>query len=62
MRTVTGDNRRTANAIGATIGISAKAVLLPDWKLAEIALLKRGEPGAMVGDGIDDAPALVAAS
>lgn len=59
---LTGDNQRTANAIGATIGVSAKAALLPDEKLAEIALLKKAGPVAMVGDGINDAPALAAAS
>jgi Cd2+/Zn2+-exporting ATPase len=59
---LTGDNHRTANAIGTTIGIEAKAALLPDEKLTEIALLKQTGPVAMIGDGINDAPALAAAS
>lgn len=59
---LTGDNRRTANAVGGRLGIEASAELLPDAKLAEIARLKAAGPVAMVGDGINDAPALAAAS
>ena len=59
---LTGDNQRTADAIGARLGLRAKAALLPDAKLAEIASLREAGPIAMIGDGINDAPALAAAS
>ncbi len=59
---LTGDNRRTAEAIAAHLGLEARAELLPDAKLAEIGRLKAAGPIAMVGDGINDAPALAAAS
>jgi len=59
---LTGDNRRTANAIAAKLGIEPRAELLPEDKLAEIASLKVKGPIAMIGDGINDAPALAAAS
>ena len=64
IRTVmlTGDNRLTAAAIAGGLGLEAKAELLPDAKLAEIAQLRRDSGVAMVGDGINDAPALAAAS
>ncbi|MGO4725414.1 heavy metal translocating P-type ATPase [Inquilinus sp. 2KB_23] len=59
---LTGDNRRTGAAIAATLGIAVEAELLPDDKLAAIGRLKAAGPVAMVGDGINDAPALAAAS
>ena len=59
---LTGDNRRAANAIGAALGIEARSELLPHDKLRAIATLKARAPVAMVGDGINDAPALAAAS
>lgn len=59
---LTGDNARTADAIAGQLGLEARAELLPDAKLAEIARLKQAGPIAMVGDGINDAPALAAAS
>ena len=59
---LTGDNPRTAAAVAATLGLEAKAGLLPADKLREIAALKQQGPVAMVGDGINDAPALAAAS
>lgn len=59
---LTGDNRRTADAIAGQLGMEARAELLPDAKLAEIDRLKEAGAIAMVGDGINDAPALAAAS
>jgi Cd2+/Zn2+-exporting ATPase len=59
---LTGDNRRTGEAIAISLGLDAKAELLPDDKLREIAKLRDRGPVIMVGDGINDAPALAAAS
>ena len=63
IRTVmlTGDNRRTGNAIAGALGLDVQSELLPDAKLAAIAELKKAGPVAMVGDGINDAPALATA-
>jgi len=64
LRTVmlTGDNARTAQAIAGTLGLEAKAELMPSDKLSAIEAMKLDGPVAMVGDGINDAPALAAAS
>jgi Cd2+/Zn2+-exporting ATPase len=59
---LTGDNRRTADAIAGQLGMDARSELLPDDKLVEIGKFKAAAPIAMVGDGINDAPALAAAS
>ncbi len=59
---LTGDNGRTAAAIGGALGLEARAELLPDAKLKAISEYKAEAPIAMVGDGINDAPALAAAS
>ncbi len=59
---LTGDNPRTAAAIAGTLGMDFKAQLTPAQKLAEIDALKRYDGVAMVGDGINDAPALAAAN
>lgn len=59
---LTGDNERTGRAIAATLGMDVRAGLLPEDKLREIAALQVDGPVVMVGDGINDAPALAAAS
>lgn len=59
---ITGDNRRTANAIGAKAGVDAVvAGVLPDGKAEVIAALCEQGKTAMIGDGINDAPALTRA-
>ncbi|MBA8879863.1 heavy metal translocating P-type ATPase [Phyllobacterium myrsinacearum] len=59
---LTGDNRRTAEAIASKLGIEPRAELLPQDKQRIVGEMQRsGLTVAKVGDGINDAPALAAA-
>ena len=59
---LTGDNRQTAKAIGSSVDVDEIiSDVLPDDKAAVINKLKQNGRVAMVGDGINDAPALVSA-
>jgi Zn2+/Cd2+-exporting ATPase len=60
---LSGDNLRVARAIAGEVGLDeARAQLLPENKVAALRELARNGNVAMVGDGVNDAPALAAAS
>ena len=59
---LTGDHQRVADAIARTLGLDeVHAQLLPEQKVKVVRELRSFGPVAMVGDGINDAPALAAA-
>lgn len=59
---LTGDNQRAAKAIAGQLGIDYRAELLPADKLAEIEKIGQHTSIAMIGDGINDSPAMKAAT
>lgn len=59
---LTGDNPRAAAAIADELGMAYRANLLPADKVSEVTALNAQGPLAMVGDGINDAPAMKAAA
>lgn len=60
---ISGDNQRVAEAVAQTVGLDeAHGDLLPDDKVATIKRLREQEKVAMVGDGVNDAPAMANAT
>lgn len=59
---LTGDNSRAAAAIASKLALNYRAGLLPEDKLRVVTKLSRQRPTTMIGDGINDAPAMKAAS
>ncbi len=59
---LTGDNPRAAAAIAGELGLDFRAGLLPEDKVRAVTALNADTPLAMVGDGINDAPAMKAST
>lgn len=59
---LTGDNRRTGEAIGRELNIPVDAEMLPEDKVRRVQEIARTTPVAMIGDGVNDAPALAQAN
>jgi Cd2+/Zn2+-exporting ATPase len=59
---LTGDNARAAAAIAAELNIDYRADLLPEDKVTAVTTLNQQQATAMVGDGINDAPAMKAST
>ncbi|RXJ74914.1 zinc/cadmium/mercury/lead-transporting ATPase [Veronia nyctiphanis] len=59
---LTGDNATAASAMAGKLGMGFRASLYPEHKVAEVEKLARQQTVAMIGDGINDAPAMKAAT
>ncbi|WP_343234703.1 HAD-IC family P-type ATPase [Streptomyces sp. ICC1] len=60
---LSGDGQRVADAVGRAIGMDeVRGGLLPEDKVAEVARLRRTARTAMIGDGVNDAPAMAGAT
>lgn len=59
---LTGDNARTGAAIAGALGMEHRAELMPEDKVTTLKALSNEQPVMMIGDGINDAPALAAAT
>jgi Cd2+/Zn2+-exporting ATPase len=59
---LTGDNERTAAAIAGGLGMDYRAALMPEDKVAEVKVMAAAGGAMMIGDGINDAPALASAN
>jgi Cd2+/Zn2+-exporting ATPase len=60
---ISGDNPTVANAVASAIGLDeARGDLMPDDKVSEVQKMSRQSKVAMVGDGVNDAPAMAVAS
>lgn len=59
---LTGDNKATGNAIGKKLGVTVHAELLPEDKVQQVAKMAASRTVVMVGDGVNDAPALAMAN
>jgi len=63
MMMISGDNQNVANAVAREVGLDdAFGDLMPDDKVTKIKTLKKGRGVAMVGDGVNDAPAMANAT
>ncbi|MCF3183006.1 heavy metal translocating P-type ATPase [Streptomyces polychromogenes] len=60
---LSGDDQRVADAVGNAVGMDeALGGLMPQDKVTEVARLRRTAPTAMIGDGVNDAPAMAGAT
>lgn len=60
---LSGDDQRVADAVGREVGMDeVRGGLLPEDKVAEVARLRRSARTAMIGDGVNDAPAMAGAT
>jgi P-type E1-E2 ATPase len=62
VKVLTGDSRATGTALGQRLGVAVASELLPHQKVELVEAAEAGGPAVMVGDGLNDAPALARAS